>query len=158
MDLPGFVVRGKRRWVANGLPDYPLWIGALIDSAALLTAVVVVVQRPGALLPALGLAALAGLPWMVELWGQAATWVAFVVLTCGSMLTLMTVFPVQYEFAPFLLILAAGHVTAVAGVLRGALVTSAGEVVIVVVWLTGHLAAAEVGIWAAGIAVPARRR
>jgi hypothetical protein len=29
VDLPGFVLRRKRRWVANGLPDYPLWIAAL---------------------------------------------------------------------------------------------------------------------------------
>ena len=32
VDVPGFVLRMKRRWVANGLPDYPLWIAALIDS------------------------------------------------------------------------------------------------------------------------------
>ena len=36
--LPGFVLRTKQRWVANGLPDYPLWIAALIDSSALVTA------------------------------------------------------------------------------------------------------------------------
>jgi signal transduction histidine kinase len=153
VDLPAFVLRRKRRWVANGLPDYPLWIGALIDSAALVTVVVVVLQRLDVLIPAVALAAVAGLPWIGELWGQAGTWIAFVVITCGSMLTLMTVFPVQYEFAPFLLILAAGHVTAVAGLLRGALVTAAGEAVIVAVWLSGNLAGAEVGIWAAGIAV-----
>ena len=151
--MPGFVLRMKRRWVANGLPDYPLWIGALIDSAALITALVVVAQRPDALFPALGLVALAVVPWVGELWGQASTWVAFVVLTGGSVLVLMTVYPVEYEFAPFLLILAAGHVTAVAGLVRGAVVTAAGELVIVTVWLSGHLAGPEVAIWAAGIAV-----
>ena len=36
-------------------------------------------------------------------------------LTGGAVLVLMTVYPVEYEFAPFLLILMAGHVTAVAG-------------------------------------------
>ena len=45
VELPGFVLRTKRRWVANGLPDYPMWIAALIDSAALVTAIVVVAQR-----------------------------------------------------------------------------------------------------------------
>jgi len=153
VDLPGFVLRMKRRWVANGLPDYPMWIAGLIDSAALLTAIAVVVQRPDAVLPALGLAVLACVPWVAELWGQASTWVAFVVLTGGSVLTLMTVYPVEYEFAPFLLILAAGHVTAVAGLARGAVVTAAGEAAVVVAWLSGNAAGPVVAIWAAGIAV-----
>ena len=65
----------------------------------------------------------------------------------------MTVYPVEYEFAPFLLILAAGHVAAVSGLVHGAVVTAAGELVIVTVWLSGHLAGPEVAIWAAGIAV-----
>ncbi len=151
--MPGFVLRMKRRWVANGLPDYPLWIAGLIDSAALLTAIVVVFQRQDAVLPALGLAALAGIPWLAEMWGQASTWIVFVVLTGGSVLVLMTVYSVEYEFAPFLLILAAGHVTAVAGLVRGAVVTAAGEAVVVAVWLSGNLAGPEVAIWAAGIAV-----
>ena len=153
MDLPGFVLRMKRRWVANGLPDYPMWIAGLIDSAALFTAIVVVAQRPDAWLPALGLVALALVPWVAEMWGQASTWVAFVVLTGGSVLVLMTGYSVEYEFAPFLLILAAGHVTAVAGPARGAVVTAAGEAVVVLVWLSGHLAGPEVAIWAAGLAV-----
>ena len=153
VDVPGFVLHMKRRWVANGLPDYPLWIAALIDSAALLTGVVVIFQRQDVLLPALGLTAVALSPWLLELWGQASTWVLFVVLTGGSVLVLMTVYSVEYEFAPFLLILAAGHVTAVTGVVRGAVVTAAGEAVIVTVWLSGNLAGPETAIWAAGIAV-----
>src|SRR5690349_24316066 len=63
VDLPGFIGRTKRGWVANGLPDYPMWIAALIDSAALVTAVVVVAQRhAGGMLPAAGLATLALVP------------------------------------------------------------------------------------------------
>jgi signal transduction histidine kinase len=152
--LPGFVLRMKQRWVANGLPDYPLWIAALIDSSALITAVVVVVQRHSdGMVPAIGLAAIAVVPWVAELWTHAATWIAFVVLTGGGVLVLMTSYPVDYEWAPFLLILAAGHVTAVGGLWRGIAVTVAGEAVVVAVWLNGDLAGAEVGIWAAGIAV-----
>ena len=152
--LPAFVLRMKQRWVANGLPDYPLWIAALIDSAALVTVVVMVAQRHAdGLLPAIGLAAVALAPWVLELWAHATTWVAFVVATGGAVLVLMTGYPVDYEWAPFLLILAAGHVTAVGGIWRGALVTLAGEAVIVTVFLNGDLAGPEVGIWAAGIAV-----
>jgi signal transduction histidine kinase len=154
VDLPAFVLRRKRRWVADGLPDYPMWIAGLIDSAALVTAVVVVVQRhDDGLLPAIALALLAVVPWVAELWTHASTWIAFVVLTGGAVLLLMTVHPVEYEWAPFLLILMAGHVTAVAGLWRGIAVTIAGEAVVVAVWMSGHLAGPEVGIWAAGIAV-----
>jgi len=154
VDVPGFVLRMKQRWVAGGLPDYPLWIAALIDSAALLTAIVVVVQRHAdGLLPAIGLAAVALVPWVAELWTHETTWVAFVVVTGGAVLVLMTGYPVDYEWAPFLLILAAGHTTAVGGLWRGAAVTLAGEAVIVAVFLTGNLAGPELGIWAAGIAV-----
>src|SRR3954454_17261072 len=110
VELPGLVRRSRRRWVADGLPDYPMWIAALIDSAALVTAVVVVAQRHAdGLLPAVGLVAVALLPWCLELWLRGETWVAFVVLTGGPVLVLMTVHPVAYEWAPFLLILMAGH-------------------------------------------------
>jgi signal transduction histidine kinase len=154
VDLPGFIRRSKRSWVADGLPDYPMWIAALIDSAALGTAVVVVVQRHAdGLLPAFGLAVLALVPWVAELWAHAASWIWFTVLTGGSVLTLMTGYPVEYEWAPFLLILMAGHVTAVGGLWRGIVVTLAGEAVVVAVYLSGHLAGPELGIWAAGIAV-----
>lgn len=154
VDLPGFVRSRKRRWVADGLPDYPLWIAALIDSSALVTVAVVVVQRHAdGIVPALGLGALALLPWIAELWTQASTWIAYVTVTGGAVLVLMTVYPVDYEWAPFLLILMAGHVTAVGGLWRGIAVTVAGELVVIAVWLSGHLAGPEVGIWAAGIAV-----
>ena len=154
MDPRGFVVRTKRRWVANGLPNYPLWIAALIDSAAFVTAVVVVAQRHAqGLLPAIGLAAVALLPWALELWLMGRSWVAFIVLTGGSVLVLMTVYPVEYEWAPFLLILMAGHVTAVAGLARGIVVTVSGELVLLLVYAHGDLAGAELGIWAAGILV-----
>ncbi|MDX6371131.1 MAG: hypothetical protein QOD98_119 [Nocardioidaceae bacterium] len=152
--LPAFVLRMKRRWVASGLPDYPLWIAALIDSAALVTAVVVVLQRTGdALLPVAGLVLLALLPWLLEIWVQGHAWSAFVVLTGGSVAVLMTGYPVEYEFAPFLLVLMTGHVTAVAGLARGVLVLAAGEAVIVLTGLTGHVAGAEAAIWAGAIAV-----
>ena len=154
VDVRRFVLRRKQQWVADGLPDYPLWIAALIDSAALVTAVVMATQRhAGGLLPAIGLAVVALVPWTLELWTHASTWVAFVAVTGGAVLVLMTVYPVAYEWAPFLLILAAGHVTAVGGIWRGALVTLSGEAVIVAVYLNGDLAGPEVAIWAAGIAV-----
>jgi signal transduction histidine kinase len=154
VSLAAFIQRRRREWVARGLPDYPLWIAAFIDSAALVTAVVAVLQRWGDGVPlATGLVLVALVPWSLELWGRDRTWVAFVVLTCGATLTLMLSQPVDYEFVPFLLVLMVGHVTAVAGVARGVVVLLAGEAVVVVVGLAGDMAGAEVAIWSAGVLV-----
>ncbi len=152
--LAAFVQQRKREWVARGLPDYPLWIAALIDSSALLTAVVAVAQRWGdGTLLAAGLMAVALLPWVLEIWGRVHTWVAFIVLTGGSVLALMLLVPVDYEFVPFLVVLMAGHVTGVAGLGRGLVVMAFGEAVVVASWLLGDMAGAEVVIWAVAVAI-----
>jgi signal transduction histidine kinase len=154
--LLGHVYAVKRRWVAHGLPDYPLWIAALIDSSVLVTAVIAVGQRltdPGSLPLTVALVALAGLPWLLEIWLMGRAWPAFVVLTCGAVATLMVAVPVDYEFVPFLLVVMAGHVTAVAGVWRGAVVTLAGEAVVLLAALHGELAGPEAAIWALAVLV-----
>ena len=152
--LAAFVQERKREWVASGLPDYPLWIAALIDSSALVTAVVAVLQRwgDGTLLSG-ALMVVALLPWLLEIWGRARTWVAFTVVTGGTVLALMLLQPVEYEFVPFLLVLMVGHVTAVAGLARGVAVLVAGEAVVVATGLVGEMAGPEVVIWATAVAV-----
>ena len=79
-------------------------------------------------------------PWVAEMWTHASTWIAFVVAHRRRRAALMTAYPVDYEWAPFLLILAAGHVTAVGGLWRGIAVTVAGEAVVIAVWMNGNLA------------------
>lgn len=152
--LAAFVQQRKREWVARGLPDYPLWIAGLIDASALLTAVVAVAQRWGdGTLLAAGLMAVALLPWVLEIWGRVHTWVGFIVLTGGSVLALMLLLPVDYEFVPLLVVVMVGHVTAVAGLARGLAVLAVGEAVVVATWLLGDMAGAEAVIWAAGVAI-----
>jgi signal transduction histidine kinase len=152
--LATFVQQRKREWVASGLPDYPLWIAALIDSSALVTAAVAVGQRWGdRTLLAVVLMLVALLPWLIEVWAQARTWLAFVVLTGGSVLVLMLVVPVDYEFVPFLLVLMVGHVTAVSGLARGIVVLVAGEAVVVASGVWGEVPTPEVVIWGAAVAV-----
>ena len=128
MDVWGYVLRMKRRWVANGLPDYPMWIAALIDSAAGITAVVAVVQRldAGNVWLAVGLSVAAVAPWPLELWWQGRSWPFFTVLTSGATATLMTAQPLEYDIAPLFLVLAAGHVTACVGMRRGLVTMAAG--------------------------------
>jgi signal transduction histidine kinase len=152
VDLPGFVLRMKRRWVANGLPDYPMWIAAVIDSAALTTAVIAVAQRSGDhRAVAFGLVVVALSPWALELWGQANTWPFFVVLTGGSTATLMVLHPVDYDTAPLLLVLMAGHVTAVAGVWRGLAVLGVAELVVIGLGIQGTLPTSAIAIWVVAI-------
>jgi signal transduction histidine kinase len=152
--LSTFVQQRKREWVASGLPDYPLWIAALIDSSALVTAVVAVGQRWGdRTLLAVVLMGVALLPWLIEVWARARAWLAFVVLTGGSVLVLMLVVPVDYEFVPFLLVLMVGHVTAVAGLARGIVVLVAGEAVVVATGVWGEVPRPEALIWGAAVAV-----
>ena len=67
MNVPGYVLRMKQRWVERGLPDYPMWIAGVIDSAALLTAVLAVGQRGADALPWTALLAFVALvPWVLH--------------------------------------------------------------------------------------------
>ena len=122
------MLRLRRRWVANGLPEYPLWIAALIDSAALVAAVVAVVQRrdAGNLLIAIALVSVAVAPWLIEQFWLGRTWPLFAVGTSLATAVLMTVQPLEYDIAPLFLVLATGHVTACVGVQRGLISMAAG--------------------------------
>ena len=127
--VPGYVERMKRRWVANGLPDYPMWIAAVIDSAAVATGVVVIAQRAGGDEPLWGVVALvvlALLPWPLELLLQGRSWLLFAVMTSSATAALMLARPVDYDFAPFFLVLMVGHVTGCVGARRGSVVLAAG--------------------------------
>lgn len=152
VDVRGYVEGLRRRWVASGLPDYPLWIALVIDSAALLTAGLAVVQRGADGLPgALVLAVLAVLPWAIELWWRGRTWVAFLCLTGGATAALMFWRPVDYDVAPLILVLMAGHVTACSGVWRGLAALVVGEAVVVGLALQGTMPSAALLIWAVAL-------
>ena len=96
VDLPAFVLRMKRRWVANGLPDYPIWIAAVIDSARPATAVVAVAPARTATtwLPAVALLLVALVPWGARALGPGGDLAGrSSVLTGGAIATLMTRLP-----------------------------------------------------------------
>ena len=121
MDVRDLVLRLRRRWVANGLPEYPLWIAALIDSAALVAAVIAVVQRrdEGNVWLAVVLVAAAIAPWLIEQLWLGRTWPLFALGTSLATAVLMTVQPLEYDIAPLFMVLAAGHITACVGWQRG---------------------------------------
>jgi signal transduction histidine kinase len=153
--VPGYALRMRRRWVERGLPDYPMWIAAVIDSAALATAAVVVGQRGVDALPlTAGLVLVALVPWVLELWGRpSATWPWFALLTGGSVVALSTAYPLDYDFAPFLLVLSVGHVTGCAGVRPALAVLGVGLAIVVGLSVAGTLPASAAVIWAAAMVV-----
>jgi signal transduction histidine kinase len=153
--VPGYALRMRRRWVERGLPDYPMWIAAVIDSAALATAAVVVGQRGVDALPVTAcLVLLALVPWVLELWGRpSATWPWFALLTGGSVVALSTAYPLDYDFAPFLLVLAVGHVTGCAGVRPALAVLGAGLAILVGLGVAGTVPASAAVVWAAATVV-----
>jgi signal transduction histidine kinase len=155
VDVWDYVLRMKRRWVANGLPDYPMWIAALIDSAALATAVLAVVQRldAGNLWLAVGLAAAALAPWPLELWWQGRAWPFFTVVTTAATAALMWRQPLEYDIAPLLLVLATGHVTGCVGVRRGSVTMAASLSTLGVLTAEGILPVAAAAIWGAAVVV-----
>jgi hypothetical protein len=159
VDVPGYALRMRRRWVERGLPDYPMWIAGVIDSAALATAAVVVGQRGADALPVtVCLVLVALVPWVLELWGHpSATWPWFALLTGGSVVALSTAYPLDYDFAPFLLVLSVGHVTGCAGVRPALAVLAAGLAIVVGLSVAGTLPASAAVIWAAAMVVPGAR-
>ena len=155
MDVSDLVLRLRRRWVANGLPEYPLWIAALIDSAALVAAVVAVVQRrdAGNLWIAVALASAAIAPWLVEQLWLGRSWPFFAVGTSLATATLMTVQPLEYDIAPLFLVLAAGHVTACVGVKRGLVTMTAGLGVLAFLVVEGTMPVEAAAIYGAATTV-----
>ncbi|MSZ76898.1 MAG: hypothetical protein F2667_07295, partial [Actinobacteria bacterium] len=145
----------KDRWVANGYPSYPLWIPLVIDSAAAVAAVLTVGQRvdDGNALPALLLVLLGLTPWLDELRGRVAPQWVFLLLTAGSCAVLMYRYPVEYDFAPFLLVLMVGHTGACVSMLRSGLLLAATAPVLVGLWALDKLPVEGAGIWLAALVI-----
>lgn len=104
----------RARWIRAGYPNYAWWIPVAMDSWAVAAGVVAVVQRVGdqPLLPVTALAAVGVAPWLVALAGWRVPWPVFTALAVGSSTTLFVVYPVDYDFALFLLVMLAGHLSA----------------------------------------------
>lgn len=141
--------------MANGYPAFPLWIPLVIDSGAGATAIVAVSQRAdtGDVVPAGLLVLLALTPWVFEIWGRVAPWPLFWAVTGGASTFLMVQYPVDYDFAPFLLVLMVGHVAGCLPMRRSAVVltlTVAGVGLLTLV-SPETLPRAAAAIWVAGL-------
>jgi signal transduction histidine kinase len=94
--------------------SYPRWIPWFINSSALGAGVVAVAQRApdSRWLPAAALALVALLPFFYELSGTLAPWPVFLLVTASATAVLMLRYPVDYDFAPFLLVMMVGCLAA----------------------------------------------
>lgn len=142
------------RWVANGYPAFPLWIPLLIHSVLGGSALVVVLQRPLADMPAAAaLVLVALLPWSVSSLGRVAPAPLFWVFTGGATLLLMHRYPVEYDFAPALLVLTAGELGACLPLLRSGLAVAATLPLVLVLVADGTLPIEASGVWLAAIVI-----
>ena len=136
-------------------PHYPFWIALIIDSGAVGAAAVAVLQRidTGAALPALALMLVALVPFALEIRELMAPWPLFVLVTGGPAVVLMVRYPVEYDFAPFLLVMLAGCIGAYAPMLHS------GAALLVTLGLLGVTTALDglpppsAAIWLAAIMV-----
>ena len=142
------------RWVANGYPAFPLWIPALIHSVLVLGAAVTVLQRmPDDVPLALALVVLALLPWTAALRGRVAPVPLFWLVTGGSTLALMHLAPVEYDVAPFLLVLMVGEIGACRPLLSSGLLAAATVPLVALAALDGGLPVEAAGVWMAAIVI-----
>lgn len=124
------------------LAVWPHWTPLFITGLTAAVAVASVVQRHAFTVasarPALGLAAIAISPWILECFGLllppravAAKVVAFAAPVLGGTLALVVAYPNGYDYAPFLLVMLAGTMAAVFGPWPGAAVAGASAAALI---------------------------
>ena len=136
--------------------SYPAWIPWFINSGALGAGVVAVAQRApdSRWLPAAALVLVALVPFVVELRGVLVSWPLFIIVTAGATATLMVLYPLTYDFAPFLLVMLVGCLAAYLP-LRDSVLSlgSTLAVLTVITVFSDGLPGASAFIWAAAISI-----
>jgi len=143
----------RRRWAEAGYPAYPTWIPIVMDGAAVAAALGCAVQRVGEhpMVPVAALVLVALAPWLVGFAGVRLHWLGFAALVVGGATALMVLYPVEYDFGMYLLVMMAGHVGATDTLLRGAAATALAAGSLVALDLAGELDGS--GFWVAALVV-----
>lgn len=105
------VQRLMRRAAAQGYPQFVWWVPFLMYGATLVAFVVAVAQRiPGGhLWPALGLAVLGLIPWLLDALTLRPRWYVGVVFAFLPVVVLMVRYPVDYDFTLIAAWMLVGH-------------------------------------------------
>ena len=143
----------RSRWATAGFPGYPLWIPLVMDGAAVAAAVGCVLQRVGEhpLLPVAALVVVGLTPWIVGFAGLRLHWALFAALVIGGTTTVMVVYPMEYDFGVYLLVLMAGHVGATDTLPRSAAATASAGAVLVVLDQLGEFSGSK--FWFAALVI-----
>ena len=143
----------KRRWTHAGFPSYPVWIPLVMDGSAVAAGVGSVVQRVGEhpLLPVTALVLVALTPWFVDFVGVWVPWWIFAAMVIGGTTTVMVVYPVELDFAVYLLVLMAGHIGATDRLAFSAAATASAGVVLVVLDRMGEFTGSK--FWFAALVI-----
>ena len=143
----------RRRWTHAGFPSYPVWIPLVMDGSAVAAGIGSIVQRAGEhpLLPVSALVLLALTPWFIDFFGVWVRWWAFAALVIVGTTTVMVVYPMEYDFAVYLLVLMAGHIGATDKLARSAAATASAGVVLVVLDRMGEFSGSK--FWFAALVV-----
>jgi len=105
---------------AAGYPEFAWWIPLVMEASALLGAVVAVGQRAdGHLLPAAALIAVALTPWLSDVVRRPLPWPVFTVVVVSATAATAVLYPVNYDFAMFVMVMLAGHLGATVRLGRG---------------------------------------
>ena len=156
----------RARWARAGFVPYPWWIPVVMNACSLAAVAVTVAQRLGThpTLPVTGLALVAATPWVLDSVAWRVPWPVFTVMVTGSAAVLMALYPVDYDFAVFLLVMMAGHLGATERIWASAGATAVASVTVIALELSGEfdgskfsLAALLVG-WDVGFVMQYQQR
>ena len=130
-----------------------MWIPLVMDASAVAAAVGSVLQRLGEhpLLPVTALVLVALIPWFAGFAGVKLPWPLFAALVIGGTATVMVLFPMEHDFAVYLLVLMAGHIGATDTLGRSAAAMASAGVVLVVLDQLGEFSGSK--FWFAALVI-----
>lgn len=135
------------RWARQGYPQFAWWIPAVMYVSSTFAFGAAILQRAGqdAVLPAAGLVAIAALPWLVDAFGGRLHWLPTVVLSTAPVAVLTVLYPVDYDFALFSLVMLAGHLGSLERFVDSCIGVGAMAATFVGLGIAGHLPG--LGFW-----------
>ena len=135
-----------------GYPEFAWWIPLFMDGCAVVGSVVAVGQRaPGDMLPTAGLMLVAIVPWLGTILWTSLHWLLYTAPAAAAIATAAALYPVDYDFAMFVLVMLAGHLGATVRPLPGLAAVHGLAVLVVVLAALGPLTGSA--FWLAALVV-----
>lgn len=138
------------RAAQQGYPQFVWWVPLLMHTSTVVSLGVAVAQRSPEhhVLPALGLALVALVPWALDAVTVRTHWSVGLVVGFAPLVVLLLRYPVEYDFALIAAMVLAGHFGAIETLRTSAFTTFAMAATIGALGVTGHLSGTAVWITA----------